>query len=470
MTENNSTRDQIIVDIRSKSLFKEGTISGAINIPMDRINELYELPMDRKICLLCHIGEISDELALLMKDAGYDAYSYPGGYLAYLEQEETFLEEEDLEIIYADNASTTAMSEGVLEAYTEAVKFYGNPSTLHREGRRAKRLLTECRRETAQLLGGEEDEIVFTSGGSESDNHALIGAARLNREAGKIHIISDSIEHHAILHTLKRLEEEGFKVTLLEPDSDGIISPEAVAAAITEETGLVSIMYANNEIGTIEPIREIGEICKSRGILFHTDAVQAAGHIEIDVKRDNIDMMSLSAHKFHGPRGVGLLYVRRGIMLPEFISGGGQEMGMRAGTENLPGIAGLTAALRESVEEMESKIRDVTGMRERLVSELRNLPGAVLNGHPERRLPGNVNFSFSNPGNINLLMELDARGICVSAGSACSASDSEPSHVLTAIGRSPEEARNSIRITIDEYNTPEEIETIIRTIRGIYAG
>lgn len=421
MTENNSTRDQIIVDIRSKSLFKEGTIPGAINIPMDRINELYELPMDRKICLLCHIGEISDELALLMKDAGYDAYSYPGGYLAYLEQEETFLEEENLEIVYADNASTTAMSEGVLEAYTEAVKFYGNPSTLH-------------------------------------------------REAGKIHIISDSIEHHAILHTLKRLEEEGFKVTLLEPDSDGIISPEAVAAAITEETGLVSIMYANNEIGTIEPIREIGEICKSRGILFHTDAVQAAGHIEIDVKRDNIDMMSLSAHKFHGPRGVGLLYVRRGIMLPEFISGGGQEMGMRAGTENLPGIAGLTAALRESVEEMESKIRDVTGMRERLVSELRNLPGAVLNGHPERRLPGNVNFSFSNPGNINLLMELDARGICVSAGSACSASDSEPSHVLTAIGRSPEEARNSIRITIDEYNTPEEIETIIRTIREIYSG
>lgn len=421
MTENNSTRDQIIVDIRSKSLFKEGTIPGAINIPMDRINELYELPMDRKICLLCHIGEISDELALLMKDAGYDAYSYPGGYLAYLEQEETFLEEENLEIVYADNASTTAMSEGVLEAYTEAVKFYGNPSTLH-------------------------------------------------REAGKIHIISDSIEHHAILHTLKRLEEEGFKVTLLEPDSDGIISPESVAAAITEETGLVSIMYANNEIGTIEPIREIGEICKSRGILFHTDAVQAAGHIEIDVKRDNIDMMSLSAHKFHGPRGVGLLYVRRGIMLPEFISGGGQEMGMRAGTENLPGIAGLTAALRESVEEMESKIRDVTGMRERLVSELRNLPGAVLNGHPERRLPGNVNFSFSNPGNINLLMELDARGICVSAGSACSASDSEPSHVLTAIGRSPEEARNSIRITIDEYNTPEEIETIIRTIREIYAG
>lgn len=421
MTENNSTRDQIIVDIRSKSLFKEGTIPGAINIPMDRINELYELPMDRKICLLCHIGEISDELALLMKDAGYDAYSYPGGYLAYLEQEETFLEEENLEIVYADNASTTAMSEGVLEAYTEAVKFYGNPSTLH-------------------------------------------------REAGKIHIISDSIEHHAILHTLKRLEEEGFKVTLLEPDSDGIISPEAVAAAITEETGLVSIMYANNEIGTIEPIREIGEICKSRGILFHTDAVQAAGHIEIDVKRDNIDMMSLSAHKFHGPRGVGLLYVRRGIMLPEFISGGGQEMGMRAGTENLPGIAGLTAALRESVEEMESKIRDVTGMRERLVSELRNLPGAVLNGHPERRLPGNVNFSFSNPGNINLRMELDARGICVSAGSACSASDSEPSHVLTAIGRSPEEARNSIRITIDEYNTPEEIETIIRTIREIYAG
>ena len=421
MTENNSTRDQIIVDIRSESLFKEGTIPGAINIPMDRINELYELPMDRKICLLCHIGEISDELALLMKDAGYDAYSYPGGYLAYLEQEETFLEEENLEIVYADNASTTAMSEGVLEAYTEAVKFYGNPSTLH-------------------------------------------------REAGKIHIISDSIEHHAILHTLKRLEEEGFKVTLLEPDSDGIISPESVAAAITEETGLVSIMYANNEIGTIEPIREIGEICKSRGILFHTDAVQAAGHIEIDVKRDNIDMMSLSAHKFHGPRGVGLLYVRRGIMLPEFISGGGQEMGMRAGTENLPGIAGLTAALRESVEEMESKIRDVTGMRERLVSELRNLPGAVLNGHPERRLPGNVNFSFSNPGNINLLMELDARGICVSAGSACSASDSEPSHVLTAIGRSPEEARNSIRITIDEYNTPEEIETIIRTIREIYAG
>lgn len=421
MTENNSTRDQIIVDIRSKSLFKEGTIPGAINIPMDRINELYELPMDRKICLLCHIGEISDELALLMKDAGYDAYSYPGGYLAYLEQEETFLEEENLEIVYADNASTTAMSEGVLEAYTEAVKFYGNPSTLH-------------------------------------------------REAGKIHIISDSIEHHAILHTLKRLEEEGFKVTLLEPDSDGIISPESVAAAITEETGLVSIMYANNEIGTIEPIREIGEICKSRGILFHTDAVQAAGHIEIDVKRDNIDMMSLSAHKFHGPRGVGLLYVRRGIMLPEFISGGGQEMGMRAGTENLPGIAGLTVALRESVEEMESKIRDVTGMRERLVSELRNLPGAVLNGHPERRLPGNVNFSFSNPGNINLLMELDARGICVSAGSACSASDSEPSHVLTAIGRSPEEARNSIRITIDEHNTPEEIETIIRTIREIYAG
>ena len=466
MTDNNS----IIVDIRSESLFSKGSVPGAINIPMNRVNELYELPKDKKICLLCHVGEISDELALIMKDAGYDACSYPGGYLAYQEQEEAADEEDDSESVYADNASTTMMSDTALEAYTEAVKYYGNPSTLHRAGRRAKRLLTEYRREIAQILGGDEDEIIFTSGGSESDNHALIGAARLNREAGKIHIISDSIEHHAILHTLKRLEEEGFKVTLLEPDSDGIISPEAVAAAITEETGLVSIMYANNEIGTIEPIREIGEICKSRGILFHTDAVQAAGHIEIDVKRDNIDMMSLSAHKFHGPRGVGLLYVRRGIMLPEFISGGGQEMGMRAGTENLPGIAGLTAALRESVEEMESKIRDVTGMRERLVSELRNLPGAVLNGHPERRLPGNVNFSFSNPGNINLLMELDARGICVSAGSACSASDSEPSHVLTAIGRSPEEARNSIRITIDEYNTPEEIETIIRTIREIYAG
>lgn len=466
MTDNNS----IIVDIRSESLFSKGSVPGAINIPMDRVNELYELPKDKKICLLCHVGEISDELALIMKDAGYDACSYPGGYLAYQEQEEAADEEDDSEIVYADNASTTMMSDTALEAYTEAVKYYGNPSTLHRAGRRAKRLLTEYRREIAQILGGDEDEIIFTSGGSESDNHALIGAARLNREAGKIHIISDSIEHHAILHTLKRLEEEGFKVTLLEPDSDGIISPESVAAAITEETGLVSIMYANNEIGTIEPIREIGEICKSRGILFHTDAVQAAGHIEIDVKRDNIDMMSLSAHKFHGPRGVGLLYVRRGIMLPEFISGGGQEMGMRAGTENLPGIAGLTAALRESVEEMESKIQDVTGMRERLVSELRNLPSAVLNGHPERRLPGNVNFSFSNPGNINLLMELDARGICVSAGSACSASDSEPSHVLTAIGRSPEEARNSIRITIDEYNTPEEIETIIRTIREIYAG
>lgn len=465
MTDNNS----IIVDIRSESLFSKGSVPGAINIPMDRVNELYELPKDKKICLLCHVGEISDELALIMKDAGYDACSYPGGYLAYQEQEEAADEEDDSEIVYADNASTTMMSDTALEAYTEAVKYYGNPSTLHRAGRRAKRLLTEYRREIAELLGGKAEEIVFTSGGSESDNHALIAAARLNRESGKTHIISDSIEHHAILHTLKRLREEGFSVTILEPDGDGIISPEAVAAAITEKTGLVSIMYANNEIGTIEPIREIGEICKSRGILFHTDAVQAAGHIEIDVKRDNIDMMSLSAHKFHGPHGVGLLYVRRGIMLPEFISGGGQERGMRAGTENLPGIAGMTAALRESVEEMESKIRDVTGMRERLISELRNLPGAVLNGHPERRLPGNVNFSFSNPGNINLLMELDARGICVSAGSACSASNSEPSHVLTAIGRSPEEARNSIRITIDEYNTPEEIETIIRTIREIYA-
>lgn len=456
--------DEIIVDIRNESLFEKGTIPGAINIPMSRVQELYELPVDKRICLLCHVGEISDELAIIMKEAGYDAYSYPGGYAAYLEE----TEDEDAEIIYADNASTTAMSETAFEAYRQALECYGNPSTLHRAGRKARKLLTRCRLETAELLGAEADEIVFTSGGSESDNHALVSAARMMRETGKNHIISDTIEHHAILHTLKKLEQEGFAVTLLEPDGDGIITPEAVEAALTEQTGLVSIMYANNEIGTIEPIREIGRICKDRGILFHTDAVQAAGHIEIDVKQDNIDLMSMSGHKFHGPRGIGLLYVREGIKLPEFISGGAQEGGLRAGTENLPAIAGMAAALKDSVESIKTDRDEVIRLRDRLISEIGSIPGAILNGHPLKRLPGNVNFSFKEVGDINLLMELDANGICVSAGSACSASDSKPSHVLTAIGRTEKEAGNSVRITIDEYNTEEEVDIIINVMKKLF--
>lgn len=287
------------------------------------------------------------------------------------------------------------------------------------------------------------------------------------RSEGKTHIVSDKIEHHAVLHTLERLEKEGFTFTLVAPDEAGIISPDAVADAVTEKTGLVSIMYANNEIGTIQPVREIGEFCKSRGIIFHTDAVQAAGHIDINVERDNIDLLSLSAHKFHGPRGIGLLYIREGLYLPEFISGGGQEMGMRAGTENLPGISGMTAALRESVEALDSKQQEVIRWRYLLISEISKLPGAELNGHRNLRLPGNVNFSFENLGDANLLMELDACGICVSAGSACSASDSKPSHVLTAIGRTEKEAKNSVRITIDEYNTEEEVEAIIRAMKKI---
>ncbi|MGN0701876.1 MAG: IscS subfamily cysteine desulfurase [Lentihominibacter sp.] len=456
--------DEIIVDIRNESLFEQGTIPGAINIPMSRVQELYGLPMDKRICLLCHVGEISDELAIIMREAGYDVYSYPGGYAAYLEKNE----EEDVEIIYADNASTTAMSERAFEAYSQALECYGNPSTLHRAGRRAKKLLTQCRQEIAELLGAKENEIVFTSGGSESDNHALIATARLMGEMGKNHIISDTIEHHAILHTLEKLEAEGFEVTLLEPDGEGIITPEAVADAVTEQTGLVSIMYANNEIGTIEPIREIGRICKDRGIIFHTDAVQAAGHIEIDVREDNIDLMSVSGHKFHGPRGTGLLYVREGIKLPEFISGGAQEMGLRAGTENLPAIAGMAAALKDSLESIETDRDEVIRLRDKLVSEIGNLPGAILNGHIHKRLPGNVNFSFEELGDTNLLMELDAHGICVSAGSACSASDSRPSHVLTAIGRTEKEARNSVRITIDEYNTEEEVDKIIDVMKELF--
>ena len=370
--------------------------------------------------------------------------------------------------VYADNAATTAVSKTAVEAMVPCFQeIYGNPSSLHSPGQRAAEKLAEAREIFARNLNAEPREITFTSGGSEADNQALRSAAALGARKGKKHIISTKFEHHAILHTLEALEKEGFTVTLLDIPPDGIVTAEAVKAAIRPDTCLVSVMFANNEIGTIQPIPEIGEVCKEAGVLFHTDAVQAAGHLPIDVKAMHIDMLSLSAHKFHGPKGVGVLYARRGIALENVIYGGAQERGKRAGTENVPGICGAAAAFAEACANLEKNAAYVTPMRDKLIAGLSAIPYSILNGDPVRRLPGNVNFCFEGIEGESLLLLLDAKGIAASSGSAGTSGSLDPSHVLLALGRPHEVAHGSLRLSLSEYNKPEEVDYILEVLPGI---
>ena len=370
--------------------------------------------------------------------------------------------------VYADNAATTRMSDKAVAAMTPYFQqFYGNPSSLHTVGQQAAEALTDARRRVADCLGCSFKEITFTSGGSEADNQAIVSAARIGERKGKKHIISTAFEHHAVLHTLKKLEKEGFEVTLLDVGPTGTIIPQQVAEAIREDTCLVTIMYANNEIGSILPIPEIGKVCHEKGVLFHTDAVQAAGHVKIDVNAMHIDLLSLSAHKFHGPKGVGMLYARRGIILTNLIEGGAQERGKRGGTENVPGIAAMAAALKEACANMDEDTKKVTALRDKLIDGISKIPHCALNGAWEPRLPGNVNFCFEGIEGESLLLLLDAKGISASSGSACTSGSLDPSHVLLAIGRPHEVAHGSLRLTICEDNTEEEIDYILAELPPI---
>ena len=364
--------------------------------------------------------------------------------------------------IYVDNAATTKTSRTAIDAMLPYFdKIYGNPSSLHSVGQAAADALRKAREEAAEVLGCEPSEITFTSGGSEADNQALVSAAAIGARKGKKHIISTAFEHHAVLHTLKKLEKEGFEVTLLDVHENGMVSARQVADAIREDTCLVTVMYANNEIGSIQPIAEIGAVCREKGVIFHTDAVQAVGHIHINVKEENIDMLSLSAHKFHGPKGVGLLYARRGIRLTNIIEGGAQERGKRAGTENIPGIVGMVAALKEANANIDANAAKVSALRDRLIAGLEKIPHSALNGDRTRRLPGNVSLCFEGSEGESLLLLLDAKGICASSGSACTSGSLDPSHVLLAIGRPHEVAHGSLRLTLSEENTQEEVDYII---------
>ena len=370
--------------------------------------------------------------------------------------------------IYTDNAATTKMSDTALAAMLPCLQDnYGNPSSLHSVGQRAAEALQGARETVARCLGCDPKEIIFTSGGSEADNQAIISAARWGALKGKKHIISTAFEHHAVLHTLKKLEKEGFEVELLPVGTTGTITPEQVAAAIRPDTALVTIMYANNEIGSILPIAEIGAVCREKGVIFHTDAVQAAGHLHIDVKAQNIDMLSLSGHKFHGPKGSGVLYARKGIPLVNIIEGGAQERGKRAGTENLPAIVGMAAALQEACDHIDENAAKVSALRDKLISGLSKIPHSALNGDPVHRLPGNVNFCFEGIEGESLLLLLDAKGICASSGSACTSGSLDPSHVLLAIGRPHEVAHGSLRLSLCEWNTEEEVDIILREVPRI---
>ena len=367
--------------------------------------------------------------------------------------------------IYTDNAATTRMSDTAVAAMLPCLQSnYGNPSSLHTVGQRANEALQSARETVARCLGCDPKEIIFTSGGSEADNQAIISAARLGALKGKKHILSTAFEHHAVLHTLKKLEKEGFEVELLPVGTTGTITPEQVAAAIRPDTALVTIMYANNEIGSILPIAEIGAVCREKGVIFHTDAVQAAGHLHIDVKAQNIDMLSLSGHKFHGPKGSGVLYARKGIPLVNIIEGGAQERGKRAGTENLPAIVGMAAALQEACDHIDENAAKVSALRDKLISGLSKIPHSALNGDPVHRLPGNVNFCFEGIEGESLLLLLDAKGICASSGSACTSGSLDPSHVLLAIGRPHEVAHGSLRLSLCEWNTEEEVDIILREV------
>ena len=373
-------------------------------------------------------------------------------------------------LIYADNAATTKMSRTAIDAMLPYMEtYYGNPSSLHTVGQQAAEALQKARETAAACLGCQPREITFTSGGSEADNQAIVSAARIGARKGKKHIISTAFEHHAVLHTLQKLENEGYEVQLLDVGPTGTVTAQQVADAIREDTCLVTIMYANNEIGSIMPIPEIGAVCQEKGVLFHTDAVQAAGHLHIDVKAQHIDMLSLSAHKFHGPKGVGLLYARQGIPLTNIIEGGAQERGKRAGTENIAGIVSMAAALKEACDHIDENAVKVSALRDKLIAGLSAIPHAALNGDPVNRLPGNVNFCFEGIEGESILLLLDAKGICASSGSACTSGSLDPSHVLLAIGRPHEVAHGSLRLSLCEWNTEEEVDYMLQVIPEVVA-
>ena len=371
-------------------------------------------------------------------------------------------------LVYADNAATTALSDVAKKALFDTTeRVWGNPSSLHTVGQEAKTVLESAREKIAALLGADPKEIYFTSGGSEADNQAIVSAARNGAKRGKKHIVSTKFEHHAVLHTLDRLAKDGFEVTLVDVHENGVVRPEEIAAAIRPDTCLVSVMYANNEIGTIQPIREIGAICREKKVPFHCDAVQAVGHIPVNVKDDNIDMLSLSAHKFHGPKGIGVLYAKRGILLSNIIDGGAQERGKRAGTENIPSIVSMAAALEESCAHMEENAKKIARLRDRLIEGLSKIPHSRLNGDREKRVPGTVNFCFEGIEGESLLLMLDMNGIEASSGSACTSGSLDPSHVLLAIGLPHEIAHGSLRLSLSEYNTDEDVDHILATVPGI---
>ena len=371
-------------------------------------------------------------------------------------------------MIYADNAATTKTSRAAIDAMLPYMdKFYGNPSSLHSSGQEAAESLLKARETIADCLGCLPQEIIFTSGGSEADNQAIISAAETGAKKGKKHIVSTAFEHHAVLHTLKKLEKQGFEIELLPVGNLGNITPEQVENAIREDTCLVTVMYANNEIGSVMPISEIGEVCKKHNVTFHTDAVQAVGHLHIDVKAQNIDMLSLSAHKFHGPKGIGALYCRRGIPLVNLIEGGAQERGKRAGTENIPAIMGMAVALKDACSKIDQNTAKLTALRDKLIDGLSLIPHCALNGDKKSRLPGNVNFCFEGIEGESLLLLLDAKGICASSGSACTSGSLESSHVLLAIGRPHEVAHGSLRLSLCEENTEEEIDYIIKSTKEV---
>jgi cysteine desulfurase len=371
-------------------------------------------------------------------------------------------------MIYADNAATTKLSEAALCTMTDLLReVWGNPSSLYTHGQEAKEVLEKAREEIAAVIGASPREITFTSGGSEADNQAIRSAAERGRIKGKKHIISTAFEHHAVLHTLEKLRKEGYEITLLDVHENGLVTPEEVGAAIREDTCLVTVMTANNEIGTIQPIREIGAVCRARGVLFHTDAVQAVGHIPLNVADDNIDLLSASAHKFHGPKGVGFLYARKGILLSNLIEGGAQERGKRAGTENVPGIGAMATALKEANANMAQNAAYLTKLRDRLIAGLKEIPHSALNGDEKRRLPGNVNFCFEGIEGESLLLLLDDKGIQASSGSACTSGSLDPSHVLLAIGRVHDVAHGSLRLSLGEDLSEEDIDYIIRSVKEV---
>ena len=367
--------------------------------------------------------------------------------------------------VYADNAATTKLSQTALDAMLPILsEFYGNPSSLHSVGQKAKELLESARETVAKAINADPKEIYFTSGGSEADNQAIRTAAYLGKIKGKNHIVSSAFEHHAVLHTLDALKKEGFEITLVKVNSNGVINPDDVKDAITDKTCLVTIMTANNEIGTLQPIEEISAVCKEKKVLFHSDAVQAVGHIDIDVKKLGVDMLSASAHKFHGPKGIGFLFARKGVMLKNLIEGGAQERNKRAGTENLPAIVGMAAAIKEATDNLEDNAKKISALRDKLIDGVSGIERSFLNGDREKRLPGTVNLCFEGIEGESLLLLLDARGICASSGSACTSGSLDPSHVLLAIGVPVEIAHGSLRLSLSEYNTEEEIDHIIKSI------